>query len=407
MEVAQSNRSNISGGTKSLKRDSRPLGTSGKGNKKKAQQRSFLTTKFNSIPIFDVSSEKRSCFNIEDGEHLILGGHAIEIEKNLEHLRKCAEAYCKVHGGHVPSKSNHPLRELQMLYSAVAGCCPKDNIIEINYDEEMNRLVFIELAYATYPDCSLAFFSVCFLDLLPPEYREFFLQVLSLARVTFGIPFPEDHFDFAYATGYFDEEYIRNEMDDDPEYSKFVDSYISGKARKLFDEIYHTPWNELENYTSETLANIKRLIYDAPSDELSKFVEVAYEGVELMSKRNIMRFRYNEGQCNIGEFDSVYEDMDVFSFDRIVAFCYGDSDDDPVVESAIAGINSEAGNLLQEELYDPCMITPEYSSPFIPSDFPQRFFDWYIKFSEAQTKYEQTFKNDVGNVQSQDGDHCI
>ena len=132
MEVAQSNRPNISGGTKSLKRAPHPLRTFGKSNKKEAQQRSFLTTKFNPIPIFDVSSEKRSCFNIEDGEHLILGGHAIEIEKNLKHLRECAEAYCRVHGGYVPPKDNHPLRELQMLYTAVNGCCPKNNIIEIN-----------------------------------------------------------------------------------------------------------------------------------------------------------------------------------------------------------------------------------------------------------------------------------
>lgn len=400
MEVAKSNRTNIVGRTKSLKRKASPFRTSGKNANEAARQRSFLTTKFNAIPIFDVDESKLKHFDIEDGVYFVLGGQKIEIDKNLQYLRECAEAYCKVYGGHVPPKHTHPLKELQLLYSSVADCCPKNNLIEINYDDEMNRLVFVELAYSHYPECSLAFFSVKFLEYLPTEYRKFFLQVLSLARVTIGIPFPEDHFDFAYATGYLDEEHYQDITQEDPEYKEFVDSYVRGKAHEIFEEIYHSPWMELDRKEPAVYEYVNRLIDNAPSSELSEFVEVAVEGIELMSRQTIMKFRFNVGQCNIPEFDNVYDDMDMFAIDRVFAFCYGEEKDDPVVESAIRGINTEAGNLCQEELYEPCVITPEYSSPFIPSDFPERVFEWYIKFNSAQQKYEQTHKNDVADVQS-------
>lgn len=395
MEAAKSNRSFTPGGTKPLQHHAYHGGASRKGSPEEARQRSFLTTRFEDIPIFDVAPAMMSCLGLEDGEHLILGGREINLPENLVTLRKSVEAYCNVHGGVVPAMNPHPVKELQSLYQAVSKCCPDCNEIEINYFEETNELSFVELAYSPYPDYSCTFIPVRFVERMPPTYRQFFMEFLSLMRVTMQIPFPEDHFDFAYATGYFDDEYLEEAMKDDQEYADMVTSYREGNAKLLFDEIYNTPWQRLDNNSPELGKRLKALADEAPTPELEKLVDIAGDGISLFHNESINKYRFNQGYCSIPEFDNHDDQDETCGFDRIVGFCYGDEDTDPVTMRALDGLSNDAGNFCQEELYEPKLITPEYDKPFESANLPKRWFDWYIKFNEIRLKYEQANKNDV------------
>lgn len=404
MEAAKSNRTLTPGGTKSLQHHAYHGRASRKGSPQETRQRSFLTTRFDDIPIFDVAPAMMNCLGLEDGEHLILGGYEIDLPKNLSTLRKSVEAYCKVHGGKVPAKNPHPIKELQALYQAVSKCCPEQNEIEINYFEETNELAFIELVYSPYPDYSVTFLPVKFVDTLPPSHRQFFLEFLSLMRVTMQIPFPEEHFDFAYATGYFDDEYLEEVMKEDQEYADMVTSYRDGDAKLLFDEIYNTPWQQLDSNGPELEQRLKSLADNAPSHELERLVEIASEGISLFFNENIRKYRFNKGYCSIPEFDDQECQDETCSYDRVVGFCYGDENEDPVTMRALDGLSNDAGNFCQEELYEPKLISPEYDKPAESSNLPQKWFEWFINFNERRLKYEQAIKNDVRNLQSQAGD---
>ncbi len=408
MEVAQTNRSFTAGRTKSFQRNENHNRASRKSSSQIAQQCSFLTTTFDDLPIFDIAPAMLNCLSIEDGGHLIVGGYDIDLTENLKTLRKCAESYCKVNNGILPEPCINPIKELQMLYQAICKCCPSDSEIEINYVDERNELVFLELIPAPYPQCSLAFLSVKFVEYLPPLHRKFFVSLLSLIRVTIGIQFPEDHFDFAYVIGVFEDEMIEDDISEDSEYSDYVTSYREGQARLLFDEILRSPWHQLDTTTSELSEYLLELVNASTSPELTRLIEIAAEGLDIMHGDSIGNYRFNLSQCNIQEFDCVSDNFDeTFGFDRLTAFCYGDEDDDPVTSRAVDCINDYAGNYIQEDLYEPHVITPEYDAPFKCSNFPDRWFKWYIKFNEARIKYEQAVTTNVGIVQTQNGDSCI
>ena len=345
-----------------------------------------------------------NCLGLEDGEHLILGSRDIDLPKNLITLRKSVEAYCKVHGGKVPAKKMNPIKELQALYQAVSKCCPGRNEIEINYFEETNELAFVELAYAPYPDYCVTFVPVSFVDTLPPLYREFYLEFLSLMRITMQIPFPEDHFDFAYATGYFDDEYLEEEIKEDPEYADMVTSYREGNAKLLFDEIYRAPWQMLDGLSPEVEKRLKMLADEAPTPELRGLIDIAADGIELFFNESINKYRFNQGYCSIPEFDNQDCQDETCGFDRIVGFCFGDEDADPVTMRALDGLSNDAGNFCQEELFEPKLISPEYDKPFESANLPKKWFDWFIKFNERRMRYEQINKTNVGVVHPQVGD---
>lgn len=398
MEAVKSNRSITSRRTEPVKPNACLNRAFRKGITKEAQQRSFLNYRFDELPILDVAPLTSICLGFEDGKHLNLGNVEIDLVKNLTKLRKSAEAYCRTHNGSVSVNTDNPIRELQKLYQAVRECCPLNNEIEINYFEETKELSFVELAYAPYPDSSVAFISVKFLDYLPAEYRQFFLELLSLIRVTLQVPFPEDHYDFAYTTGYFDDEYLEDVMTEDPEYAETVKSYRTGDAKRLFDEILNTPWQNLGSNPKITAERITTLEAKASSPELKELIVVAKHGIALLVNENINTYRYNLGYCSIPEFEDYEYQDELCGFDRVMAFCYGDENDDPVVMRTLDSLNNDAGNYIQEELYEPHLITSDYDKPFESSNFPQKWFDWYVEFYNARVKYEQAYKNNVGSI---------
>lgn len=409
MEVVTANRSNTLGGAKptSLPRSRRKTQAH---SSQEPRQRSFLNHRFEALPIFDVKPivAEHIAYRIEDGEpQLWLAKEKIAIVPNLINLRKSAEAYCKVHCGLVPAKlDEHPLRQLQQLYQAMLKCKPTNNEIGIDYDHKSHELTFLEYGWCEYPDCCLAFLTLAYLDRMKDPHRQFFKEVLSLARATMQTPCPEDHFDFAYAVGYFDIEYIEDLLNDDPEYAEMVKSYQNGHVNDLITEVCKTPWHNL--FKGENLEErVKHLIQCTNDTALEEFIKVAYEGVVLMGKECIAEYRQNLNHCEINEFDSTDDCDEVLTIDRITGLCYDDEESDPVARVAIDTLNNDGCNYTQEELYEVCEITEHYDKPFQVSNFPKRWFEWFAKFNRAKWNYEQAHANVERHVHSEDGDNRL
>ena len=275
------------------------------------------------------------------------------------------------------------------------SCCPADNEIIINYDYDSKELVFVEYARCDYPPYTCAFIPVKFIESMAQPYRTFFCEFVSLIRATMGMAFPEDNCDFAFSLGIIDDfDYVDKDERDD-EYEKFALRYIKGDIKALFDEIESSSWQMLVETYRCNYDRICSLISNAPNKELAELVKVAFEGIELMADESIRYYRHSLNQCNLEVFnveDDYYEDF--LSIDRLCAICYGDEDNDPIVNSVIDILNNNGCDTYAEELYDEKLITPNYDKPFIGSDFPNKWFEYMAKYNQARWNYEQTYEID-------------
>lgn len=318
-----------------------------------------------------------------------IGGASIPILKNLVDLRKSAEAFCKVHSGKVdPPITANPFEFLHSLYKSMLGCCPEHHSINIDYDTETNRLVFVEYASCDYPQYTLAFIPLCRLKGLPYQIRKFLIEIFSLIKVTMQVASPMEHWDFAYALGEFDAEFVEEEINENEDYRVMVEVYRNGYIKEVIDEIDRTPWSILT--TSDVADRIEVLLTLAPNPTIRKIVEVAAKGIPLMINEDITTYQNSLMRCNLKEFDdSDYEDQ-IMSVQRMIAFCYDHEDADPVTAQAVNFIDNDGYSIMQEELYESKIITPDYSSPFHTTDFPKKWFAWFEEFSKALNEYEPT-----------------
>ncbi len=396
MEIVATNRTNLLGRTKP-KRDVSLFGTAQEDNPSEARQRSFLNHHFDSLPVFEVdpSMLKDTNVSLHDGEVLLsLGDETIDFGRNIINLRVSAQAYCKAHGSDLEIKPNaNPLLEMQYLYKEVERCSPESNEIGIDYDIDRHELIFIEYVYCKYDEYKLVFLTTSFLEHLKGPYRKFFCEFLSLVKATMCIVPPKDHFDFAYTLGVFDEEFIEEDLKEDKKYAEFVGSYLSGHINDILEEVDGSPWKPLTIHNENTVQRFKKLIDGADSPELKKFVEVAIEGIYLMGDECIDDYRQNLNHCNIIEFDETDQDEEVIPIERVMAICYGEENDDPIVQRTIDLINNDGCNFLPENLYEAKVISSSYDRPYEGTQFPKRWFDWYSRYYEAKVNYEQTYKN--------------
>lgn len=398
MEVVTANRSLTLGRTKQ-KRNASYNGKTSKSIAQKTLQRSFLNHRFDELPIFNnlTFSEYSISLKNEDGRsRLILGDESIDFKSNIDRLQQCANSYCKAHGSfctEVPQ--GHPFEQIQHLYRAMQSCCPASNEIIINFDYDRNELVFVEYALCDYPQYTCAFVPVKFIERMVPPYRTFFCEFVSLIRAKMGMAFPEDHYDFAFSLGIIDDfDYVDKDEKDD-EYEKFSLRYTKGDIKALLNEIESSSWQKLVEAYRCNYNRICSLISNAPNKELAELVKVAIDGIELMENESICYYRHSLNQCNLEVFnvdEDYYEEN--LSIDRLFAICYGDEDNDPIVNSVIDILNNSSYDYYKEALYDEKLITPNYNKPFIGSDFPNRWFEYMAKYNQARWNYEQTYEID-------------
>lgn len=395
MEVVTTNRSSAFGRTRQS-RHPKSNGETSTSLKKKTPQRSFLTYNFEDLPIFN--QLKYSDYNVsqkvEDGERILyIGNERINFTSNFDNLHNAVNAYCKVHNSLCPLiDEKHPFEMIRSLFSAVKRCCPDNNEIVVDYDTRSKEIVFIEYAKCNYPLYTCGFIPVKYIASMEQPYRQFFIEFISLMRSTMCIEFPEDHYDFAFILGLMGDDYVDAEYEESDDCQPFIDRYLHGDIHGLFNEIRNTPWQQLVLDCKEMTDRIVSLIYNAPSKELKELIQLAIDGIKLMADESINFYRHDLNQCEIDEFDNSDYYDDIFIIDRLFCICYGDEDNDPIVNRALDVMNDIACNYEQEELYDYKVITSDYDTPFLGNDFPNQWFDFLAKYNQARWKYEQTYE---------------
>lgn len=389
MAVVTTNRKNLFGRTKSFTYNASTRKRS-KSSQKDSSQRAFLTYKFQPLPVFDVASMNKiyGCIDTKDGEYpFSMEDATASIDKWIPILSQEAEAYCKANGGIIHLKNDcSALHQLKSLYDSIKQCCPNEHSIYIDHNTDENRIVLIESANIEFPDMTVFFIPVSFIDSLHGEYRQFFIEFMSFLQATCCVSFPEDHMDFTYALGLWDDSLIDDRVEDDPDYAKFVNQYLHGNGVKLFSEIACTNYRRLEHPTEEDKAWCQLLLQNASSTELKDLICSAIEGANLMRGESFNNYRqlYNS--------DDDYDEF--LPVERIMAFCYKDVDEDPVAEFALDCLSNDGYNYCQEKLQDKKIITTSYDKPFVGSCFPSKWVEWYLSFDKARMKYEQTNKDD-------------
>lgn len=389
MAVVTTNRKNIFGRTKSLTYNASTRKKS-KSSQKSSSQRAFLTYKFQSLPVFDVVSkgETYGSIYIKNGESSFgLGKVVSSISEGLPVLEQEAEAYCRANGGMIPQRKEcSALHRLKTLYDSMTKCCPHGHSIYIDHISDENHIRLIECVDVEFPYNTVFFIPVSFIGTLNGEYRQFFIEFMSFLQVTCCVSFPEDHMDFTYALGMWDDSIIEDKVDEDPDYAKFIDLYLKGMGAELFSKIAYANYNRFESPTEEDLAWWQLLLHDAPSSELKDLIYSAIEGANLMRGKSFNNYRqlYNS--------DDDYDEF--LPIERIMAFCYKDVEEDPVAEFALDCLSNDGYNYCQEELQDNKIITTSYDKPFVGSNFPSKWVEWYLSFDKARMKYEQTNKDD-------------
>lgn len=396
MATDTANRKNPLGRTKS-QQPSWGRRKTDKSSPASSRQRSFLNHVFESLPIFEITPLVVNNVGIrnEDGEpRLILSSHSIPIAPNVEKMLRSAIAYCKAHGKpELTISATDPLMKLHEIYSHLLKYQTENRKIGIDYDVANNELHFLEYVKSEYPSCTLAFLTVAILDNLADPHRQFFLEFFSLMKATMEMPFPHQHFDFSYPLGIFDEDIMEDMRREDEGYSDMLDSYNGGHIRELFDEIQRTPWHPLMIGKEANKERFDSLIRTASSPELADLIEIAIEGIGVMGNECISSYRGNINYCEIPEFFNEYDDEEYLNFERIVAVCYGNEDEDPIVESTIEILNNDGSNYEQEELYEVCEISEKYTAPFNGTQFPAKWFEWFARYNQTLWKYESTLTN--------------
>lgn len=389
MAVVTTNRKNFLGRTKSFTNDESTRKKS-KGSQKNSSQRAFLTYEFQPLPVFDIASNSNAYgwIDTKDGEvPFSLENASSSINKWIPILTQEAEVYCKANGGIIPSRNDcSALHQLKTLYDSMKQCCPDKHSIYIDHKTDENRIVLIESVNIEFTYETVFFIPVSFISSLNGEYRQFFIEFMSLLHVTCCVSFPEDHIDFTYALGLWDDSLIDDRVEDDPDYAKFVNQYLHGNGAELFTEIACTNYRRFENPTEEDKAWWQQLLQNAYSTELKDLIYSAIEGANLMRGESFNNYR------QLYDSDDDYDEF--LPVERIMAFCYKDVEEDPVAEFALDCLSNDGYNYCQEELQDKKIITTSYDKPFVGSSFPSKWVEWYLSFDKARMKYEQTNKDD-------------
>lgn len=227
-----------------------------------------------------------------------------------------------------------------------------------------------------FPDYTLFYIPVCGIENMNEQLRTVFLRFLSFIRQTQKIDIPSDNRDFDYMVTEYGDEY---EEDMEQEMRDMRKRYDTGDIKLIMDDISNTKIIE-----SDLESELNKLLVEDTNHADEGLISVMIAGVRLLRQDCIFNYDYYPGS---NEYDDYDGHEGVIDFDRSFCFCWGDDDNDPVVQMVIEFYNME-----QQELatYGPTAhvaLTPNTNRLFEKSDFPTRFGVWYMDFYGELEKY--------------------
>lgn len=360
MEVTSKPRSNSHRGAKTRKRSVKrtKIGIA----KKEQRPTDFLTQPISDIPGYKINGLRLSGLNINEA-------------RNIAYLIETTKSYCKNHEINFNFISNGNFwDDIHNLYYIIHENLPLGHYLNIDWNKTENQIIFIESAECLFYQNTVFFTPVKCLEQLQGVEREIMLNFFALLYKYTPIQMPSEHFEFAFT--------IEDAVDSfveatDEYYLDFAENYRNGKIKQLFNEILDTVSYLNENRFSELLIS-----YNPTSDsKLSEnLINTIKAGMELMKTDSINAYRYMLSDCTLSEFCREEQEEDMIDVERLFCFCYDNEDSDPITSNAINFLNEEANNISQEVLMDWKKLEPTDAEPFVESDFPKKWSDWFCEF---------------------------
>ena len=324
----------------------------------------FLTQKIGDIRGTDLCSLSNKNFEYEEGA-------------NIAYLEETVLRYCQNHNVDFEYKRTGQFwKDILSLFEIVEQGCPDAHEVNLEYSDKHKRFVLVESGYCSFPEYRLFFFPIKFIENLEGDMRMLALTFVEFMKMRCGFSTPYDHFDFCASLGLFDAANWRESemiLEYGEEEFRFVENYNEGSIKSIFNELEKISGNDIEARLRTLLLSVK------PKDSWEhRILRAMEEGLSLM-----------EENCLYHYFPDVYSDEegDYFSdgyieYERMFCLCYGDDYHDAITDMTINNFNMDIQNLDMMDLKDSVLLTPDSSEAFCPSDFPQKWADWYQQFYE-------------------------
>lgn len=338
---------------------------------KRCNQYSFLNEPITEIAYFSLNP--RSLFD---------GG--IDWERNLPYLEASARKWCELH--EVPyevEQGRTPFEIVSRIYAYLTKVTDEYRF-DLDYDSKDKLLKFIEYRYCDFPENTVFYLPVKYLNRFEGQMREMMKNFLSFLYYESLFNDVTDSFDFSMILE-MDQDYLME--NEDFETAKMVESYNKGEARALFDEIENVGKKfRSEEYILSQIANLPerdRIINE-------NLIENIKRGMKLIQEDDLRNHSYFDGYCSDDRFDTRFCDGDYILPERMFVMCYGmdNEEEDPIATSAVRSFSEEANNM--EVLYfrGGRHLSPDDNEIFEPSTYPQEWADWFNDFLDLYVVYE-------------------
>lgn len=344
---------------------------------------SFLGEDIRCIPAVDLP-EGNIPFGqiIKDGRCMwdISNVTEIDADSNIDFLSKAAEAYCRVHKATFDFvKTDNPRHDLWYLLNLINSCKPDNREVNIDYEENTNRLCFVEYEMCEFDYNTFFFIPVHFYEKLPENLKPIVAEAMGYLITCCNLHLPEDHFDLSFALGDWGEETLEElscEAEDQEyakEYRETMESYKSGSISRTIKalEVYPNDIEALKKAIREKIPAYADLKYGS-------LLTLMLEGIELNENDRISNYFQTPSSSTLEDFS---DKESIMNFERLFAIVYDMMD--PIAERAMCAINDEAGSLEIEGLYEYRIIDESITEEMKMSHFPAKWCEWFHKFYSA------------------------
>lgn len=346
-------------------------------------QHAFLNESFKAIPAVDLPERGKPFGQIlQEGGHVWMLGQDIEIDAyaNIEYLAKGTYAYCLLHNGSFEFQpSGNPLHDLWALFQTILRCKPEDREVTIDYDFNATRFVFVEYEMCEFDYNTLFFLPVKFYEKLPDSLKPLVADCLGYLISCCNLSLPSDHMDLSFALGEWGEEEILDALnnDDDEEYTRLyletMESYKNGSIAATIEAISHFPTDLKAMY-----GRLESAIAEYDGKPLGELLKTIKDGILLNQHDQIINYFNTPSSCNLPDYSDEESKID---FERLFAVVYDFVD--PIAERAMDCINSDAGNLEIQGLYDKQIIDINVKKDLQVSEFSKKWCTWFSNLCAA------------------------
>ncbi len=290
---------------------------------------------------------------------------------NTDFLYNSALNYCHLLGKKFdPELTGKYYDDLIRIYNEFDRQIPDK--YSLNFDVVDNELYFVIYANSDFPN-QFVFLPIKNIELMEPKMAKIFKQFVSYYSKSQGILFHGQHMDIDYIVDVWFGEILEYSTEYDEEDIRVAKMYTEGKIPDLFNEISRI------SITPGVLEKECKAIYNEVSSQDQELLNIILKGIPLLSSQRMDSFSYRPDEQNIS-----YDNGSV-EFERILAIIW---DEDYLWDQLVRVINSELGEFGGGEPVQCMRLDPSTEELLQISDYPMKFYDWFIELIEKINKYE-------------------